>query len=108
MTERAADRDSLYASAIADKIEKHPELLEIPLTNIDHWLLQKHSAPHRLEQWRILILDAKASVDGMRRLLDALREQNEEAKRLRLFSPFAGVLTTKERRRIIEQCAFSH
>jgi hypothetical protein len=85
MIESVPDRDSLYASAIAEKIEKHPELLEVPSANIDRWLLQKHSAPGRLEQWRMLIVDAKLSFEGMKRLLGA--EQSEEAKHFRSFSP---------------------
>ena len=45
--------------AIADKIEAHPDLLEIPLANIARWLAKDHSAPHRLEQWRQIILEAE-------------------------------------------------
>ena len=94
--------------AIADKIEAQPELLEIALANIERWLAQDHSAPHRLEQWRQIILEARASADGLRRLLAILRDPGEAATHLRSFSPFAGVLTTQERRKIIEQCAWSH
>lgn len=93
---------------IADKIEAQPDLLAIPLANIDRWLAQDHSAPHRLEQWREIILAAQASASGVARLLAILRDKGEEATHLRSFSPFAGVLTLKERRRIIQQCAWSH
>ncbi len=94
--------------AIADKIEANPELLEIPLENIERWLAQNHSAPHRLEQWRKIIREAQASPAGLQRLLSILRDPGEEATHLRSFSAFAGVLTTRERRKIIEQCAWSH
>lgn len=94
--------------AIADKIEAQPDLLEIPLANIARWLAQNHSAPHRLEQWRQIILEAQASREGMGRLLSLLRDPGEEATHLRSFDPFPGILTQAERQKIIERCAFSH
>ena len=36
----------------ADKLERDPSLLRIPLENIDRWIANGHTAPHRLEQWR--------------------------------------------------------
>jgi hypothetical protein len=109
MEERAiVDQSSLYHDAIADKIERHPELLDIPLRNIERWLAQDHSAPHRLEQWRGIILEANAGKEGLARLLSILRDRSEEATHLRSFDPFPGILTREERQRIIKQCAFSH
>ena len=97
-----------HYDAIADKLEAQPALLAIPLANIDRWLAQDHSAPHRLEQWRGIILEAQASEAGMQKLLAILRDHREEAVHLRSFSPFPGVLTTPERRRLIQQCVWSH
>ena len=109
MEERAGvDQRSLYYDALAEKIEAHPALLEIPLANIERWLAQDHSAPNRLEQWRSIILDAKAGAEGMKRLLSILRDTGEEATHLRSFDVFPGVLSRDERQRIIKQCAFSH
>ena len=109
MRERvAANRGSSYHDVIADKIEANPALLDIPLANIERWLAQGHSAPHRLQQWRTLIHQAKAGNRGFKRLLSILRDRSEEATHLRSFAPFAGILNRAERRRIIEQCAFSH
>lgn len=102
------DHSSLYYDAIADKIEADRDLLDIPLANIERWLAQNHSAPHRLEQWRGIILEAKAGKEGLARLLSILRDRSEEATHLRSFDPFPGILTRDERRRIIKQCAFSH
>lgn len=92
---------------IADKIEREPDLLDIPLRNIERWLARGHSAPHRLRQWQNLILAAKAG-PGMRELLLILRDPSEESAHLRSFSPFAGVLSTDERRQFIRECAYSH
>jgi len=92
--------------AIADKIEAQPDLLDIPLRNIERWLAQNHSAPHRLEQWRQIVLEAKRDPQGMRRLLSILRDKGEEATHLKSFAPFPGVLTSSERRELL--CSHTH
>ncbi len=92
--------------AIADKIEANPELLEIPLENIERWLAQNHSAPHRLEQWRKIIREAQASPAGLQRLLSILRDPGEEATHLCSFAPFPGVLSIVERRELL--CSHKH
>jgi hypothetical protein len=88
----------------ADKLERDPLLLRIPLNNIDRWRAGGHTAPHWLEQWREIIVRAQASPEGFRDLRALLREQRPATKRLREFAPFAGVLTARERREIIRQC----
>ena len=93
---------------IADKLERQPELLRIPLENIDRWLAKGHTAPHRLEQWRQIILRAQASREGFQELLGLLRDRGEEATHLKTFDPFPGVLTTLERREYLLQCAYAH
>src|SRR5258706_225379 len=91
----------------ADKLERDPSLLRIPLENIDRWLANGHTAPHRLEQWRQVILRAQASAEGFRELLAMLREKNPATERLLEFAPFAGVLTARERQAFLRQCVYS-
>ncbi len=93
---------------VADKIERDPSLLRIPLENIDRWLAHGHSAPHRLEQWRQIILRAQESSDKFQELLALLRDGSEQAVHFKSFDPFPGVLTTMERRRILLECAYAH
>jgi hypothetical protein len=93
---------------IADKIARDPALLRIPLENIERWLEAGQPAPHRLEQWRGLILDAQRSPEGFAALLRLLRDQREGAVHLKSFDPFPGVLSTQERRVVILKCAFAH
>ena len=98
---------------MADKLEKadpaaRETLLEIPLDNIARWLANGHTAPHRLEQWRQIILRARQSPDGFAELLGLLRDQSERAVHLKSFDPFPGVLTTLERREFLLQCAYAH
>jgi hypothetical protein len=93
---------------VADKLERNPSLLHIPLENIERWLAKGHTAPHRLEQWRQIILRAQGSEEGFRELLALLRQANPATERLKEFAPFAGVLTAAERLTVIRQCVYSH
>ena len=90
----------------ADKIERDPSLLRIPLENIDRWIANGHTAPQRLEQWRQFILRAQQSPDGFQELLTLLRDRSEATERLRDFAPFAGILTAAERRQAVSLCAY--
>ena len=83
---------------VADKLEQDPALLRIPLENIDRWIANGHTAPHRLEKWRQIILRAQQSPEGFRELLAPLRDRSQQTEWLRDFAPFAGVLTFEERR----------
>jgi len=98
---------------VADKLERaEPEtqqaLLRIPLENIDRWIANGHTAPHRLEQWRQIIHRAQVSPEGLQELLTLLRDRSEAAIHLKSFDPFPGVLTTMERRQILLECAYAH
>ena len=99
---------------IADNLERqagpapNDALLRIPLENIDRWLANGHTAPHRLEQWRQIILRAQQSPAGFAELLALLRDRGETATHLKTFDPFPGVLTTMERRQVLLQCAYAH
>jgi hypothetical protein len=98
---------------VADKLERadpaaRQALLRIPLDNIDRWLANGHTAPHRLEQWRQILLRARQSDEGFQELLRLLRDSGEATERLREFAPFAGVLTAAERLTVIRQCVYSH
>ena len=81
---------------IAEKIEREPGLLEIPLANISRWLAQGHSARERLEGWRKRLVEARDSATGLTRLVALLRTDSAEAEEWKGFSPFAGVLTRDE------------
>ena len=98
---------------VADKLEQadpaaRAALLRIPLENIDRWLANGHTAPHRLEQWRGILMRAQLSPEGFAELLDCLRDRREAATHLKSFDPFPGVLTTLERRTVLLQCAYAH
>ena len=96
-TERSGDEVSADRfRLIADKIEADPALLAIPLDNIERWLSQGHSAVMRLEQWRTMLLEAKASAAGMATLLALLRDQSWEVVFFKEFAPTPGILNKEE------------
>ena len=98
---------------VADKLERansetRAALLRIPFDNIDRWLANGHTAPHRLEQWRQIIHRAQTSTEGFQELITLLHDPREEAIHLKSFDPFPGVLSTLERREFLLQCAYAH
>jgi hypothetical protein len=98
---------------VADKLERadpptRAALLRIPLENIDRWVARGHSAPHRLEQWRLILHRAQTSPDGFADLLRLLRDRGEAATHLKSYDPFPGVLSTQERRPLLLLCAYAH
>ena len=80
--------------AVAAKLEAHPELLDVARQNLERWL-QKNPAT-AVREWR-RILDSTPLPE----VVALLRSSSDEAARLRQSSPFAGLLTTEERRPIM-------
>ena len=91
---------------VADKLEREPALLRVPLENIDRWIANGHTAPQRLEEWRRIVLRALDSSESFAELLGLLRGNDPAQERLKEFSPFAGVLTAAERRGARPTCAY--
>jgi hypothetical protein len=99
----------LLGRAVADKIEGDVFLLRTPIGNIDRWMANGVlSNPRWFLRWRELLSQAGSDAAALRRVLELLRADTEEARSWRDYSPFAGVLTSEERRRIIRLCAYSH
>lgn len=91
----------------ADKLERHPELLDIPLRNIDRWIAMDRLGDVRpLLRWRTMIEHARTSPAAFAKLLAFLRDDGEDARFMKSCSPFPGVLTKQERRRF--SCAWTH
>ena len=82
--------------AFAGKIERQPDLLEIPLNNIVRWLAKGHPSTARLNAWKSRIEYAACSRSEFAELLCLPRDSSPEAMKWKGFSPFAGVLTSAE------------
>lgn len=84
-------------AVIAAKIEKDRMPIEIAQKNLDRWQLRwKKAAPHWLAEWRAILRRPWREVAAF------ITEMTEDAARLRQSTPFAGALTTEERRRIYD------
>lgn len=81
-------------TVIAQKIDRNPALLQVAHNNLRRWTEQRGSLPPALEEWRALLASPWPRIAAL------LCEQSERAIRLRQSTPFAGVLTPTERRRI--------
>ena len=84
-------------AVIAAKIIRDPDLLAKPRDNIKRWSGRFGKNPPRwIGQWRSILALSYREIAAL------MTEPSEEAARLRQSSPFAGLLTTQERRRIYE------
>lgn len=82
---------------IARKITADPRLLEIATRNLAAWSARYGDTPPRaLEEWRSVLARPWPEIAAL------ITDPGENAARLRQSSPFAGVLTAAERRRVYE------
>jgi hypothetical protein len=82
---------------IAQKIGRDPRLLNVARRNLDAWRARYgDQPPHALEEWREILTRPWHEVATL------ITDAGETATRLRQSSPFAGVLTPSQRRRVYE------
>ena len=82
---------------IAQKIAADPSLLELARRNVESWIARYGDGPPRaLEEWRAILRRPWPEIAAI------LTDAGETATRLRQSSPFAGVLSQAERRRVYE------
>jgi len=90
-----------YHRAIAEKIRVHSELRRIAVGNIDRWTARNdypRSVVAALRHWRELLTTAPVA-----QLIAAMTDPSEHGHQMRQNTPFAGILTQDERRRIREE-----
>lgn len=94
---RAEARSLAMHTAMANKIEREPALLEIPRRNMGRWRAQwPDQPPPWWREWHALLQRPWPEIAAL------ITEPSENAARLRQSTPFAGVLTDAERARIYE------
>ena len=82
---------------IARKITAQPGLLEIGKRNLAAWAARYGDSPPRaFEEWRTILARPWPEIAAL------ITDPGENAARLRQSTPFAGVLTAAERRRVYE------
>lgn len=87
--------------AMADRIEANPSLLRIGVGNLNRW--RRQAGGHEcaaLSEWRELLSRP------LREVLDSMRGGDERSMRLRRSTPFPGLLSQWERRRIHAEAGF--
>ena len=95
--ERLEARSLALHSAIVRKVDRDPDLLRIPKRNLKRWRARSVSpAPIYLAEWGRILRKPWAEI------AEFLVSRSEDAIRLRQSSPFAGVLTAVERKRIYD------
>ena len=87
--------------AIADRIRTNPRLMEKAKENlqnyIDQFAQENRTVPKPLSEWQDILTNRSREA-----VLEFLVSTGETAGRLRQSSPFAGILTPKERWKIYE------
>jgi hypothetical protein len=84
-------------AVIAAKITRHPALLAKPRQNLERWSVRySNDLPRWMVEWRRTLERPWSQIAAL------ITEPSENAARLRQSSPFAGVLTAAERKRIYE------
>lgn len=89
-----------YYSEIARRVELNPGLVSRAQANLNRWLAgggYSESQIRSLQEWQPL-LEPQRLPD----LLRVMTDSGEEATRMRQSGPFAGILTSEERRAIKE------
>ena len=82
---------------IARKIAADPGLLDLARRNLEGWTARYGDSPPRaLEEWRAILRRPWLEIAAL------ITNPGETGARLRQSSPFAGVLTQPERRRVYE------
>jgi hypothetical protein len=91
----AAERRSLrYHSAIADRLEAEPALLERARRRVEAWLRERTVAEYYAAGWRDVLASPAAEIRAF------LVDRSERARAFRQVTPFAGALDPRERWRL--------
>ena len=89
--ERLDRRSLALHQAIAAKLRADPSLMAIAHDNLDRWSRQNGRSQPYWDAWRELL------ALPLDQLLSQMAEESERMTALRQASPFAGILTPRER-----------
>lgn len=98
---RIEERSIALHRAVVKRILKNPELMDKARENLQKYLEQfardNRPLPKALSEWQDILKN-----QSLETVLEFLVSSDESAVRLRQSSPFAGILTPKERWKIYE------
>ena len=94
---RSDERSKALHRKIAEKLRNNPSLWDIPKRNIAKWKSRRGILTPAVREWEHIL-----NTSPKERILSILEADSEESVRLRSSSPFTGILTDSERKRIFE------
>ncbi|OGC02266.1 hypothetical protein A2V82_16605 [candidate division KSB1 bacterium RBG_16_48_16] len=97
LQKRSEIRSIALHREIVKKLKNNPKLWDIPQKNIEKWKKQRGRLVPAFIEWENILENNKKE-----QILFILESDSEEAVRLRSSSPFTGILTESERKRIFE------
>jgi hypothetical protein len=87
----AERRSLIYHTVIADRLERDSRILQQARERAEGWIRDRSVAEHYAVGWREILNRSPAEVRAF------LVDPSESARAFRQVSPFAGVLSPKER-----------
>lgn len=96
-----------YHTLVAQALRENPDLLKEGSRTLTAWEGHGYIPLTKATLWREILSDAQTSTAGFQRLLEILESPQEEARAVRDFSPFAGILPANLRQRQ-QLCSFAH
>ena len=90
-------RSKALHKAIAQKLRSDPSLWDIPKYNIMKWNKNRRQPIVAYLEW-----DQILNTNSKEQILLILESDSEESTRLRSSTPFTGILTENERKKIFE------
>ena len=93
---------------IVERLRQDPAVIDDALCVLDRWDARGIGPERRRAEWRTLLMAARASDRGRKALIDILIDTSENARRLKDFAPFAGILPREDRRRAFLKCTYDH
>lgn len=97
MQKRSDKRSVALHREIAKKLRSYPDLWSIPISNITKWRKLRGGLTPALMEWEHIL-----NTSTKEEILLILESDSEESTRLRSSSPFTGILSEDERKRIFE------
>ena len=95
--ERIDRRSLALHRAIVEKLRSNPSLLAVARDNLERWSLANGRSQPYWDAWREILNRPLGEV------LDLMLEESERMTAMRQATPFAGILTPKERWEIYEE-----
>ena len=97
MQSRSDERSRMLHKEISKKLKSNPSLWDIPKNNLMKWKKGSGKLAPALIEW-----DHILNTTTKEQILSILESSSEESVRLRSSSPFAGILTGNERKKIFK------